>query len=435
MLLKTVFLALLSPLVAANVSSITHHSGSDTSLVEIDLAEKSTHRIFNLDNPSRVVVDLGSARITSDTRITKNASDRLSNIRHSNNPDGSSRIVLDTKPGVKVKSYWRDDNLVIDVSEPSSKKLVSVQQSASDYKKRKLVITIDAGHGGKDPGAIGPRGLREKDVVLSIAQKLKKLFDRNDDYTVVMVRDGDKFVDLWKRRDIGRTASSDLFVSIHADAFTNPQANGASVYTVTHKAASSAMAKFLAASSNKSLVGGITLGDKDPMLSQVLSQMSMDASMQTARMIGTEILPEIAQLARLHSKTVESAPFAVLKAPDVPSILIETGFISNPKESRKLGNVRYQEKMARAIYRGIDGYFKKHPPYYTGSTVNQTAKSPARPITRPKPKVSEDGLHHVVSGDTLWGIARAYRISVSDLRKMNNLQKDSLSLGQVLRVK
>ena len=228
---------------------------------------------------------------------------------------------------------------------------------------RLVTVAIDAGHGGEDPGAIGASGTREKDVTLAIARRLKALVDARPGMRAVLIRDGDYFVPLHERVNKARKLHADLFVSIHADAFVKPHARGSSVYALSAKGATSAAARWLAKKENEAdLLGGVSLDVADPYLKQTLLDLSQDGNIRHSVKLGQAVLARLGQLNALHKPHVEQAGFAVLKAPDVPSILVETAFLSNPGEEKKLRQASYQQKMAEAIFAGIREYFEAHPP-------------------------------------------------------------------------
>lgn len=228
-----------------------------------------------------------------------------------------------------------------------------------------ILIAVDAGHGGEDTGALGPNGMREKDVTLAIAKELARVINAQPGFKANLTRFNDTFVVLQKRRDLARDMKADLFISVHADSFTDSTAYGASVFALSRKGATSEMARFLAQRENESdlvgRVGGISLEDKDAVLAGVLVDLSMTATVNSSLQLGSKVLNAISGIAPLHAKHVEQAGFVVLKSPDVPSILVETGFISNPGESKKLASTTYREQMARAIFKGVQQYFGQYP--------------------------------------------------------------------------
>lgn len=237
-------------------------------------------------------------------------------------------------------------------------------------KGKKFVIAIDAGHGGEDPGAHGIEGTEEKRVVLAIAEKLEAFLADQPGFKPVMVRKGDRFIKLRKRMDIARAAKADLLISIHADAFNDASVQGSSIYTLSSNGASSEAARWLADNENAAdLVGGVSLDDKDDMLASVLLDLSQTATTEASSKVASKILGSLKQVASIHKASVQKAAFLVLKAPDIPSILVETGFISNPSEEAKLRNPQYQEKIANALGKGIIAYFKQRSPVIASTRI------------------------------------------------------------------
>ncbi len=248
-------------------------------------------------------------------------------------------------------------------SETPAQKGAAANTTPAPAANRLITIVLDPGHGGEDPGAIGRRGSREKNVTLSIAHRLKRKIDAEPNMRAVMTRSSDHFVPLRKRVDIARKISADLFVSIHADAFVRPEARGSSVYVLSERGATSEAASWLASRENDAdLIGGVNLAKQDGHLARTLFDLSQTATINDSLKLGKAVLNELGGINKLHKPKVEQAAFAVLKAPDIPSILVETAFISNPEEERRLNDNAYQEKMADAIIRGIRRYFKANPP-------------------------------------------------------------------------
>jgi N-acetylmuramoyl-L-alanine amidase len=295
-----------------------------------------------------------------------------------------------------------------------------VTKSVKHSDKRDIIIAIDAGHGGEDPGAIGPQRQREKDVVLAIAKELNALLKADKGFRPTMIRSGDYYVSLRGRRDLARQRQADLFVSIHADAFKRREAHGASVYALSTKGATSTAARYLAQRENESdLVGGVTLSDKDDILAGVLADLSMTSTLDNSLKLGDKVLRHVDKVAKLHKTRVEQAGFAVLKSPDIPSILVETGFISNPSESKLLSSGSYQKKMARAIHAGIREWFLAHPP--SGTLVAWEKQLNGQPYI-------------IARGDTLSGIAQRFNVSLSDLKSRNGISGEKILVGQKLLI-
>ena len=281
---------------------------------------------------------------------------------------------------------------------------------------REVIVAIDAGHGGEDPGAIGYRGTREKDVVLGIARELEKLVQRERGMRPVMIRTGDYYVGLDERVEKAAQARADLFISIHADAFDNSKAKGSSVFILSEKGASSDMARYLAESENNAdLIGGVNLKGKDDLLKMVLVDMVKNSTIEDSHAVAEKVLSGLKTVNRLHKHSVEQAGFRVLKSPGIPSILVETAFISNPHEERKLRSQQHQRAMAKAIFNGVRGYFTEKP--IPGTLL-----------------AAKDRKHRISRGETLSAIASRYNVSVALLKTANQLRGDTLRLGQTLRI-
>jgi len=285
--------------------------------------------------------------------------------------DYGHRLVLDLYPLVPVDPLLaflekvQAERAAETATTPETAKTPAPPASGTARKPaapRLLIVAIDPGHGGEDPGAIGRGGTYEKNVTLAIAQKLKARIDQEPNMRAVLTRDGDYFIPLHVRVAKARRVRADLFVSIHADAFIRPHARGSSVFALSERGATSAAAGWLAKRENDAdLIGGVNLDVSDPFLKQTLLDLSQTATLNDSLKLGKAVLAQLGGINTLHKPQVEQAGFAVLKAPDIPSILVETAFISNPEEERKLRNVAYQEKMADAMFAGIRAYFSKNP--------------------------------------------------------------------------
>lgn len=426
-----VFLGLSQSLLAsAVIHDVRLWSSPEKTRLVFDLDKPVKHKIFSLENPSRVVIDIPATKMQFDASKLELKHTPIRLIRSATQNKKDLRVVLDLDKDVSAGSFLlkksgeSGDRLVLDLKYlQGGKKPQAIVQSAQTQQKRQrdLIIAIDAGHGGEDPGAIGPGKVHEKRVVYAIAKKLAKNFDKEKGYKAIMVRSGDYYVGLSKRRDIARQKNADLFISIHADAFTSPKAHGASVYALSSKGSSSSEAKFLAQRENKSdLFGGVSISDTDKVLSSVLLNMAMTYKMEHSLDVGNYVLKEMGKFAHLHSKRVEQAAFAVLKTPDIPSLLVETGFISNPKEAKNLNSRKYQQKMANAIFTGVHRYFKAKPldgTYIAAKYAKKRGKS-----------------YIVESGDTLSGIAGRFDVPMNKLRKHNRLSSNNVRIGQVLKI-
>lgn len=410
------------------VNGVRMWQAPESTRLVFDTSGPVEHSLFTLKNPDRLVIDLKDTKLKADTDKLDLDNSLLTGIRSAERNGRHLRVVLDLKQEVKPKSFVLRPNeeyghrLVIDLQHLGAQQAERVARTVESFapqgKARDVVIAIDAGHGGDDPGAIGPTGVREKDVVLAIARKLKEQIEREPGMRAVMIRDGDYFIPLKNRVQLARERyRADLFVSVHADSFRDKRASGSSVYTLSPHGASSEQARLLAEKENASdLIGGVSLDDKDDLLASVLLDLSQTASIEASSDVASRVLSGLKSVNRLHKSRVEQAAFRVLKSPDLPSILVETAFISNPKEERLLRTTSYQQKLADAIMSGVRGYFRQNPP---PGTVLAQAK----------------GYQHVISeGDTLSGIARQYRVSLDTLRNANGLTSSRLIVGQVLHI-
>ena len=350
--------------------------------------------------------------------------DSIKSVRYGQPDKDTLRVVFDLSEAAELKSFLLDPTaqyshrLVIDLYSKSNRQSSALVKHVADINipNRDVVIAIDAGHGGEDPGAIGKKRTREKDVVLQIARRLKKSIDAEPGMKAVLTRDGDYYIPLRVRYEKARKARADLFVSIHADAFTKRSVQGSSVFVLSARGASSEFARLLADSENASdLVGGVTLNDKDDMLASVLLDLSQSATREASNKVAADILRAMKRSGKVHKPHVGRANFMVLKSPDVPSVLIETAFISNPKEEKRLTEREFQQRMARTITRGVKDYFYASPPPGTWIAANR------------------DGMKYIVArGDTLGGIANRYSVSLSRLRSANNIRGDVIHVGREL---
>lgn len=447
MLVATALVAVSTLAIAAQVAvtgARVSTTGDKTRLV-LDLGGSVTHRIFALEGPDRLVVDIPDARLATKLPAAHADDPRLVGLRSGVREGDDLRVVLDLRHQVRVKSFLlppeggRGHRLVIDVLPKAGAAASSAVSSAVSARPgapspaastghmsvqsrgdagRSVVVAIDAGHGGKDPGATGPRGTREKDVTLAIAKRLEVLVKKEPGMRPYLTRDGDYFVPLRTRIHKARKARADIFVSIHADAFTNPKVRGSSVFTLSRRGASSEAAKWLAHRENSAdLVGGVDLSESDDLLATVLLDMSQNATLEHSNEAAGAVLRNLGRLGEIHNPHVQRAGFVVLKSPDVPSMLIETAFISNPQEEKRLRTTAYQERLAKAILGGVKAYFRKYPP--PGVRLADAAG---------------ERRHTIVGGDTLGEIAKRYHVSLASLRSANSLEGDTIRVGQVLKI-
>ncbi len=455
---------------AAVMKYETLRVGQEDGLVKIvlELSGPSTLKYFSLSSPDRFVVDLRDVIRTGETPQVSFANTPIAAIRSGIRDGDDLRLVLELSAQAKGKAYLLPPangyghRLVIEMKERSSgKRSVStvlakidepvkriesptvtaavppvlaatpaptpvavVQRPTAvaplEFKnelpenRRDIVIAIDAGHGGVDPGAIGRGGTHEKDVVLQIARQFEERVRKEPGMVPVMIRDGDVFVSLRDRINKARSAKADMFISIHADAFANQRASGASVFALSQRGATSEAARMLANRENSAdLIGGVTLDGRDQLLASVLLDLSQNATIEASLDVAGRVLQGLKQVGKVHKHHVEQASFMVLKSPDIPSILVETAFISNPAEEANLKSVAYQQQLADAMIKGVRSYFASNPP--GGSHI--AARE-----------------HVIRRGDTLAGIATQYKVSARTLRVTNRLKDNNVRIGQVLQI-
>ena len=341
-------------------------SALDHTRVVFDLTAAFEHHLFTLADPHRIVIDLKSTRKSEAISISKRKTSLLRGLRSASKGNGRLRVVIDLQGKARPRSFsLKPDGkfghrLVVDLHATNlSPTPIKTSQQQRSKRKNHFVIALDPGHGGRDPGAIGKGGTREKDVALSVARKMKTLINRTPGYKAILTRDADRFVALRNRVKKAREAEADIFVSLHADSFHKSYVKGASVYALSLGGASSEAARWIAKKENAAdLIGGISLDDKDDMIASVLLDLSQTATIQDSLELGSDVLSQIGKVSRLNNRKVQQAGFAVLKAPDMPSILIETAFLSNPTEEKKLRNPKHQHKLASAVFSGIKEHLK-----------------------------------------------------------------------------
>jgi N-acetylmuramoyl-L-alanine amidase len=351
MLLASAALSLPLGAYATQIRNARIWRSDDKLRLVLDLSGPVQYKTFTLTSPDRLIIDISGARLTGDFNQLALANTPIKSIRSGHYGTGEDTRIH--APAAVIAAA--------PVSAPPS-----LPTPEKGQRKRDIMVVVDAGHGGKDPGAIGSRGEREKDVVLSIAQLLAKRLKREKGYDVRLVRNDDFFVPLRKRVDLAHKYNADMFISVHADAAPRLTASGASVFALSEGGATSATARFMAQRENGAdLLGAnslLNLKDKDPMLAGVILDMSMNATIAASLQLGNTILGSLADVTSLHQKRVEQAGFAVLKSPDVPSILVETGFISNAKDSQRLVTARHQQAVADGLFDGLQQYFRRNPP-------------------------------------------------------------------------
>ena len=411
----------------AEVQGLRLWAAPDHTRVVFDISGPLNHKVFSLSNPERLVIDVPDASASTGLDVRNKSVGIVKGVRTGKRGKGALRIVLDLAQAARPRSFTlkpggqHGHRLVVDLHDPAVKKqplpppvTPGRPVGVKTNRLRDLVIAIDAGHGGEDPGAIGRGGTREKDVVMSIARRLAALIKKEPGMRPVMTRQGDYYIGLRQRINKARQQNADLFISIHADGFRDRRVQGSSVYVLSRRGASSEMARWLAEKENAAdLAGGVSLDDKDKLLAEVLLDLSQTASIEASVDVAGNMFQELRRLGKTHKKSVQKAGFVVLKSPDIPSVLVETAFITNPTEERKLRDKRHQEALARAMFSGILRYFTTHQPPGTHLAARE---------------------HTIKRGDTLGHIAQHYQVSLNGLKGYNRLKSDRVRIGQTLRI-
>lgn len=463
---------------AASLDSVVVHEDKNHVLVRFKLSDNFEYKVFTLPNPHRIILDFPAVDEKVHGAAREGGKQLVSGMRTGRSSNGTLRVVLDaTRPlrvvHLDVSKKRGTHELVLELepqdtskrpvvafntnmkstvkkipSKPTQApavaikktpeiKKVAVVKQAPQIKKapelkpviaqhappkilRDVVVILDPGHGGKDPGALGARKSQEKRIVLEIAKKLKKLIDKQPGMRAVLTRDGDYYLGLRERLNIARKHEGDVFVSIHADAFISPKSKGVSVFALSQRGATSEAAQWLAEKENHSELGGVDLSgldDENDLIRTVLIDLSQTATTTASVQMGSQILTRLDHVTSLHSNKVEQARFVVLKSPDIPSILVETGFISNAKEEKNLNDPRYQARITQAMFDGLKKYFWNHPPHGTRFEVMANAR-----------------MHVVRAGDTLPVVAERYSVAEADLVMLNGIQGVRISPGQKLSI-
>lgn len=472
---------------AATLSDIKVENGSNQATVTLSFNGQPVYGFFPLHNPDRVVLDIRQSGTIKGLPLSFSGENIVQRIRNSQPKDAQSiRLVFDLNQSTKTRAATqRDGNnyrvvFTLRGTRPANRSsaaaapVTAARQSASVASSQgnpfdgnpvttvtnsnttirpggtvtlndAVIVAIDAGHGGQDPGAMGQRGLREKNVTIAIARKLKALLDRDPMFKPVLTRNGDYFISVMGRSEVARKENANLLVSIHADAAPNHSATGASVWVLSNRRANNEMANWLEQKEKQSeLLGGagdlLANSQADPYLSQAVLDLQFGHSQRVGYDVAVKVLQQLRGITPLHKRLPEHASLGVLRSPDIPSLLVETGFISNAGEERLLGSSAYQEKIALAIHKGLRSYFLAHPLQSVPKQENRPLDSAPAVSVASNPAsgtVQYTGVtqrHTVTRGETLSGIAAKYGVSMATLRDLNNLKRDVVWVGQRLKV-
>ncbi len=420
-------LASTSVFAGSTVENVRIWSENDKTRVVLDLSQTVEHNIFTLRNPSRLVIDLKDSRLGRAFAGMPQGAGLVREIRSGVRADGQLRVVLDLNTAVRSRTFKAGpngsygDRLVIDLLREGS--LEPVKRASEAYKPgRDIIIAIDAGHGGKDPGTSGVYS-KEKDIVLAISTELARRINQERGMRALLIRDRDVFVGHHRRIQIAHQRNADLFVSIHADGFNDKRARGASVFALNMDRANREARNALSRLDRQEVkVGDVSLNDKDRVIATVLYDLSQSAAMSASVEVGDHVRRELGRVAKMHSDKVKEKSLAVLTSAEMPSILVETGFLTNPAEEKKLRDKAYRARLANAILAGVRSYFYTNPPPDTQIAMD-LKRQPARQVS-----------HVVARGDTVSEIAERYNVSSADIRRANKLSGDKIRVGQRLRI-
>ena len=424
--LAVVALVVSVPAFAANsIDEVRVWPAPDNTRIVFELKNKPEYKYFSLASPQRLVIDFSDSKLLASLKKAAQGDSRIKKIRTSKPKNKrSTRVVLELADNYRIKVFplapigQHGNRLVVDLHDKNRKaQIVKTQRPDA---KRDIVIAIVAGHGGDDPGSIGFKGSYEKRVTLKIARKLAALVNSHPGMKAVMIREGDYYVTHDQKPRLARKNKADLLVSIHADAFTSPQPSGASVLVQSTRRANSEFARLIANRQKESeLLGGAgetIKKTKDDNLAMTLADMKKEHTMKSSYEFATHVLKQLKKITKLHKKKPEGLSLAVLRAPDIPSVLIETGFISNPNDEKRLNSAAHQQKLAKAIYTAIDSFFTLNPPDGTLLAANRVIE------------------HRVTRGQSLSVVAQRYRVSVDRLKQENNLTSNTIRVGQRLKI-
>jgi N-acetylmuramoyl-L-alanine amidase len=406
-------------------------SSVDNTRVVFDLQKQPEFTYFSLSNPQRLVIDFAGTALKTKLQNTKNTNEFIKRVRTSTAKNKQSvRIVLDLSKSVSPMIFAMHakasvgHRLVVDLPySPQQAQAAVIKSTEQSNRDGNIIIAINAGHGGKDPGSIGPAGTYEKNITLSIAKKLAALVDAEQGLRAVMIRDGDYYILPNQIPELARKQKADLLISIHADAFTTPQPRGGSVWVLSTRRADTELGRWMERTERHSeLLGGAAEVMNDAVneryLAETILGLSMDHSMATSHDLSEKVISEMRQITKMHKSKPQAASLAVLTSPDIPSILVEVGFISNPQEEKNLNWAKHRQRLAESMFTAVKRYFKSVPP---DGTLWASQKDSTR-------------THRVKSGESLSLLAQRYNVKVSRIKQANNLNNDVVRIGQVLTI-
>ncbi|PCI76977.1 MAG: N-acetylmuramoyl-L-alanine amidase [SAR86 cluster bacterium] len=429
---------------AASVEEVRLWRAPDHTRLVFDLSGEVEYKLFTLSNPARVVIDIEGSSLGGDlSRLDFNESP-ISGMRSAIRDENTLRIVIDLGAQVEPRSFTlapnseQGDRLVVDLYDesPSANAPRSTITNSSNStsaprsdERRNIIVAISAGHGGEDPGGIGYDGkLREKNITLKIARALFDQLERMPGYTPIMIRDGDYYVELQRRSEIAREERADLFVAVHTDWYRTSRANGLTIYALSGDRADRENSRRVAQKENNAdLLGGVggdlDLSSWDDDVALTLVSLQMAWSMEQSLIAGTRVLESLDGVTRLRRDKVQQASLEVLKSPDIPSMLIETGYLTNPDEARRLNTSAFQQKLARGIAQGVMNYFYDAPP--EGTLVAWQKSNGIVPLP---------GIYMVKRGDSLSVIAQRYNVRLAELKSVNSISSNTIHIGQELTI-